>query len=98
MPILGARVANTLDRVRPWIRYTLLRVGLFALIFVLLIVLGVEWWISALVATAVAFCVAYIFFRPLRQEFADELAESRAGRGRPADGKPTDEDVEDAGR
>lgn len=77
---------------RPWVSYTLLRVGLFALIFIVLLVLQVTPWIAALIAAAVGFCVSYIFFRPLRNEVAEELAESRAVR---APAKKSDEEVED---
>jgi hypothetical protein len=70
-------------------------VGLFALVFIVLLVLSVDWWIAALIAAAVGFCISYIFFRPLRNDVAQELAEARAGRGRAADGTPTDEDLED---
>jgi ABC-type bacteriocin/lantibiotic exporter with double-glycine peptidase domain len=80
---------------RPWVSYTLLRVGLFALIFIVLLVLQVTWWIAALIAAAVGFCVSYIFFRPLRNEVAEEIAESRAGRVRTSSDAPTDEDIED---
>lgn len=80
---------------RPWISYTLLRIGLFALIFVILMLVGLEPWIAALVAAAVGFCVSYIFFRPLRQEVADELAEARAPRRAARGGVVSDEDAED---
>ncbi len=79
---------------RPWISYTLLRIGLFALVFVILMLVGVEPWVAALLAAAIGFCVSYIFFRPLRQEVADELAEARAPR-RARDGAVSDEDAED---
>jgi ABC-type bacteriocin/lantibiotic exporter with double-glycine peptidase domain len=83
---------------RPWVSYTLLRVGLFALIFVVLMLLSVPWWIAALIAAAVGFCVSYIFFRPLRNDVAEEIAEARAGRVRAPGAVPTDEDIEDADR
>jgi membrane protein implicated in regulation of membrane protease activity len=76
--------------VRPWIAYTLVRVGLFALFFAVLYVLGLQWWLAALIAAALGFCVAYIFFRGLRQRVAAELAEARANTD-----KTPDEVVED---
>jgi len=75
---------------RPWIAYTLVRVGLFALFFAVLYVLGVPWWLAALVAAALGFCVAYIFFRRLRERVAADLAAARAN----TDPRP-DEVVED---
>jgi uncharacterized membrane protein YjjB (DUF3815 family) len=76
--------------VSPWIAYSLLRVGLFAVFFLVLFLLGLEWWFAAIIAAALGFCVAYIFFRPLRERVAAELAAARAR----SDPRP-DEAVED---
>jgi membrane protein implicated in regulation of membrane protease activity len=75
---------------RPWIAYTLLRVGLFAVFFAVLFVLGLQWWLAAILAAALGFCVAYIFFRRLRERVALDLAAARAN----TDSRP-DEVVED---
>jgi hypothetical protein len=75
---------------RPWIAYTLLRVGLFAALFAVLLALGLEWWLAALVAAGLGFCVSYIFFRRLRERVAADLADARANK----DPRP-DEVVED---
>ena len=40
---------------RPWIAYTLVRVGLFAVFFAVLYVLGLEWWLAALIAAVLGF-------------------------------------------
>jgi hypothetical protein len=75
--------------VKPWVLYTVIRVGIFAAVFALLYGLaGLEWWIAALIAAAIGLCVSYLFFRPQR----DELVRSIGTRGaRPA----TDESAED---
>jgi membrane protein implicated in regulation of membrane protease activity len=70
---------------RPWIAYTLLRVGLFAAFFAALFALGLEWWLAAIVAAALGFCVAYIFFRGLRERVAADLAAARANTDRRPD-------------
>lgn len=75
---------------RPWIAYTLVRLGLFAVAFVVLWLLGLEWWLAAVLAAVLGFLVAYIFFRGLRTRMAAELAAGRAGADR-----RSDEDVED---
>ena len=75
---------------RPWIAYTLVRVGLFALFFVVLFALGLQVWLAAIIAAALGFCVAYIFFRGLRQRVAGELAAARGNTD-----KTPDEVVED---
>ena len=61
-------------RVSPWFRYSLIRLGLFAGTFTLLMVLGIVWWASALFATVISFTVSYIFFAKLRSEVAEDLA------------------------
>lgn len=70
---------------RPWIAYTLVRVGLFAVFFTVLYLIGLEWWLAALLAAALGFLVAYIFFRGLRGKVAGELAAARAGTDRRPD-------------
>jgi hypothetical protein len=81
-------------RVRAVLLYTVLRVLAFAVPFGILYALGLEWWISALVAAAVGFCVSYIFLRRQRDDVALRLAEARANGPKPG----VDEDAEDAGR
>jgi hypothetical protein len=61
-----------------WIRYSLIRIGLFGLVFAVLFTLGLEWWISALLATVIAFTVSYIFFAQQRDKLARDLAERAA--------------------
>jgi hypothetical protein len=78
--------------VRAVLLYTVLRVLAFAVPFGILYALGVEWWIAALLAAAVGFCVSYIFLRRQRDEVAVRIAEARANGPKPR----ADEDVEDA--
>jgi len=56
-----------------WITYSVIRLGIFTAIFVILFSLGIEWWISALLATAMAFAISYIFFFRQRAELAKDL-------------------------
>ena len=74
---------------RPWITYSLVRFGLFAVFFVVLFVLGIEWWLAAVIAAALGFSVAYIFLGQLRDRVARDLATTRRAHDR------TDESVED---
>ena len=74
---------------KPWVLYTLIRVGIFAAVFALLYALaGLEWWIAALVAAAIGICVAYLFFRPQRDELVRTI-------GAKPDRANTDESAED---
>lgn len=85
---------------RAWIVYSALRVGVFLLVFVLLFALttaiGLEpaWLISACAAAVLALCISYIFFRPLRDRVALEVATARTATVKPGG----DEDAEDRAR
>ncbi len=90
---------------RAWILYSGVRVGLFVVIFAVLYLLTVNvwpdtaWLISGLVAALLAFCISYIFFAPLRERVAIQVAEARAGSGTPSTVKAgSDEDIEDTAR
>lgn len=66
--------------------YSLVRVGLFAVVFALLLLTPMPWWLSAIVAAVIGLCVAYIFFGRLRDAVARDIAERRAA-------PPTDSDA-----
>ena len=64
---------------KPWVLYTIIRVGIFAAVFALLYGLaGLEFWIAAIVAAILSLCVSYLFFRPQR----DELVRSIGSRSK----------------
>jgi len=67
----------------PWIRYSLIRIGLFALVFWILFTLGLEWWVSALLATVISFTLSYIFFAQQREKLARDLADRVASKKNP---------------
>ena len=74
---------------KPWVVYSLIRVGVFAAVFAVLYLLAeLEWWLAAIIAAAVGLCVSYLFFRPQR----DELVRSIATR---PESPRTDESAED---
>ena len=50
--IVRHSLAGYTRRVRPWLQYTLARLGLFVAIFVILLVFGVEGWLSAQIDAA----------------------------------------------
>ena len=77
---------------RDWLLYSALRVLAFAVPFGILYALGLEWWISALIAAVVGFCVSYVLLRPQRDRVALRIVEARAAAGAPK----ADEDAEDA--
>jgi hypothetical protein len=78
--------------VRDWLLYSALRVLAFAIPFGILFALGLEWWVAALIAAVIGFCVSYVLLRPQRDRVALRIAEARAAAGAPK----ADEDAEDA--
>ena len=77
---------------RAWLLFTFVRLLAFIAPFVLLYALGVDWWIAAIGAAVIGFCVSYIFLAPLRNRAALQLAEARAQGAKPG----SDETAEDA--
>ena len=65
-------------RVKPWVAYSLIRLGVFAAVLAILLLANVPWWLSAIIAAIVGLCVAYIFFGKLRDAVALDIAERRA--------------------
>lgn len=76
-------------------RYLVVRALLFVVPFSVLMVAGVPWVLSLLVALAFAFAASIVFFAQLRQQAAADLQRMREGRKRDEVG-PDDGDVEDA--
>lgn len=74
--------------------YSLVRVGVFAIALAVLLVVGVPWWLAAIIAAVVGLCVAYIFFGKLRDAVAVDIAQRRSRTTKDAD--QLAEDVEDA--
>lgn len=75
-----------------WIRYSIIRIGLFAATFALLMFLNIVWWASALLATVIAFALSYIFFVRQRDTLAEDLA-ARLERSKQPDSDALAEDT-----
>lgn len=79
-----------------WVRYSLIRFGLFAVVFAGLLLLQLNPIAAALIAAVAGFCLAYIFFRPQRDAVVAEFAARRkAEKALPASDEAA-EDPEDA--
>jgi hypothetical protein len=76
-----------------WLKYTVLRVLLFAVPFTVLMLAGVTWWISALVAALFGLAASAVFLRTSRDEMSRNLY---AARHREAPAPTVDADAEDA--
>lgn len=70
--------------------YAVLRLGLFAVLIVLLLLLGFEPWIAAVVAAILALCISIIFFGKPRSEVAKGLAERPSRRKDDSDSQVED--------
>ena len=62
---------------RPWIKYSLLRVLIFVITLAALLLLHVNGYVAAIVAAIVGIAISYIFFRKLRDQVAADLAAGR---------------------
>lgn len=78
-------------RVRAWVLYTIARILVFALPFGVLYAIGFDWWIAALIAAAIGFCLSYILLRGLREGVTTQLAAGKSERLTPR----RDEEAED---
>ena len=78
---------------KPWVSYGLIRIALFAVVLAVLLLLGIEGWIAAIVAAIIAFCVSYLFLRRQRDRAAADLYNARhAGEATPGTGTVNAED------
>ena len=60
-----------------WLVFTVFRILMFVVPFVLLVALGIEGWLAALLAALIGFCLSYIFLRKPRDSVARGLYEVR---------------------
>jgi uncharacterized membrane protein YphA (DoxX/SURF4 family) len=82
--------------VKPWVIYSLYRVGIFAAAFAVLVLVGFEPWIAAIVAAIIGFCVSYLFLREARDKVAEDVYSRRHAPDEQAPTTPgSDEEAED---
>ncbi|MEP6482067.1 MAG: DUF4229 domain-containing protein [Rhodoglobus sp.] len=79
---------------KPWLQYSLIRLGVFAVALTVLILVGLEPVPAAIIAALLGLCVGYIFFGSLRARVVAELAQRRAAVTPPR--KDADAEAEDA--
>jgi hypothetical protein len=75
-----------------WFWFSLMRIAAFAIPLVVMLFLGIEPWIAALLAAVIGLCISYIFFAPTRNSLSQALYESRQAKKAAA----KDEETEDA--
>jgi hypothetical protein len=57
----------------PWIQYTLARLGIFAVTFVVLLLIGTGWLMSAIYATLISLALSVLFLGKLRTRIARDI-------------------------
>ncbi|HEX4402613.1 MAG TPA: DUF4229 domain-containing protein [Galbitalea sp.] len=77
---------------RPWIKYSLIRLSIFVVVLAVLLILQVNPFIATVIAAIAGFVVSYIFFRKIRDQVAAEFA---ARNEKPEPIKNVDTDAED---
>ncbi len=77
---------------RPWIKYTLIRVSIFVVVLAALLLLQVNPFIATVVAAVAGFVISYVFFPKVRDQVAAEFA---ARNEKPVPVKNVDTDAED---
>ena len=82
-----------MKRIPSWITYTVLRLLVFAVPLVILLVLGVVWWLAVIAAALIGLCLSYIFLSRPRNAVSSDLYAVRH-RDKPA--RTEDDDAEDA--
>lgn len=75
-----------------WFWFSLMRIAAFAIPLIVMLFLGIEPWIAAVLAAVIGLCISYIFFAPTRNSLSQALYESR--QAKKAGDK--DEETEDA--
>lgn len=63
---------------KPWVTYSIVRLGIFAIVLAVFLVIGFDPLWAAVLAAVIGFCVSYIFFAKLRLQVASSLAARRA--------------------
>lgn len=81
---------------RRWLLYSLLRLGLFAGIFAILMLLGLWWWASAIFAMLLSFLISYLLLRDTRDQLALDLQERRKRAAEDPDSLDPDAEAENA--
>jgi len=63
--------------VKPWVVYSLARLGVFAVVLAVLLFVGIEWWLAALLAALLGFLISYLFFTKLRDAVTADIVARR---------------------
>jgi phosphate/sulfate permease len=79
---------------RQWVVYSLIRVGIFAVILTALLLFQINPFVSAIIAAVVAFCISYIFLRGPRDAVAKTMVRAKATGSESKPERDNDNDIE----
>lgn len=74
--------------------YSIVRVALVAIPFAVLMMLGIWWWVSAIIATVIAACASYLFLNRQRDEVAEVVSSWRTNAHSDADSDVENEAID----
>lgn len=67
-------------KIPAWLWFTLIRLAAFVIPLLILLALGFQDWIAALIAAIIGFCVSYIFFAKSRSAVSAQIYEARKNK------------------
>lgn len=76
-----------------WLVFTVLRVLMFMVPFILLVAVGIAGWLAAILAALIGLCLSYIFLRTPRDTVARGLYEVRHRETEPVHPDAASEDA-----
>jgi hypothetical protein len=82
--------------VKAWLTYTLARLGIFAAVLAILLVIGIQWAFATIGAALISLLVSYIALPRLRWQVATSLAERKQAPEHDADSDYEDDFVDAA--
>lgn len=82
-----------MSKIPNWLVFTIVRLLLVAVPFVIMLVLGIDGWLAAVIATVIGLSLSYIFLAKRRNKISTAIYERRQ---RPKDVPSADELHEDA--
>ncbi len=76
-----------------WVYYSVLRVLMFAVPLAILLAMQITWWVAALVAALIGFCLSYILLSRSRETIARDLYAARHREKAPVAADDASEDA-----
>ncbi|MEO6310349.1 MAG: DUF4229 domain-containing protein [Leifsonia sp.] len=76
-----------------WVYYSVLRVLMFAVPLAILLAMQITWWVAALVAALIGFCLSYILLGRSRETIARDLYAARHREKAPVAADDASEDA-----